>query len=92
VRERDIEQYLVREAGRGGGRAYKWASPGQRGVPDRIVFMPGWERPAFVELKAPGKTPTKLQEKMLRELREYGQHVEVIDSRDGVDRLLRNRA
>ena len=30
----------------------KWVSPGRRGVPDRILFMPG--TPAvFVEFKAP---------------------------------------
>ena len=50
MRERDIEKILVGEVKRMGGRAYKWVSPGNDGVPDRIVIFPG-RRPVFVELK-----------------------------------------
>lgn len=32
--ERDIEKVLVREVRKLGGRAYKWVSPGNDGVPD----------------------------------------------------------
>lgn len=34
MRERDIERILVDEVRRLGGRAYKWTSPGNAGVPD----------------------------------------------------------
>lgn len=36
-----------------GGKAYKWVSPGVRGVPDRIAILPGG-RVIFIEVKRPG--------------------------------------
>ncbi len=50
MREKDIEKILVAEVRKLGGRAYKWVSPGNDGVPDRIVIFPG-KTPVFVELK-----------------------------------------
>ena len=41
MREKDIEKILVAEVRKLGGRAYKWVSPGNDGVPDRIVIFPG---------------------------------------------------
>ena len=40
MREKDIEKVLVAEVKKLGGRAYKWTSPGNDGVPDRIVIFP----------------------------------------------------
>ena len=51
MREKEIEKILVSEVKKLGGRAYKWTSPGNDGVPDRIVILPG-EKPYFVELKS----------------------------------------
>lgn len=51
MREREIEKILAAEVKKLGGRAYKWVSPGNDGVPDRIVILPG-ETPYFVELKS----------------------------------------
>lgn len=50
MKESEIERVLVEEVKRLGGRAYKWTSPGNDGVPDRIVFLPD-TRVIFVELK-----------------------------------------
>lgn len=36
-----------------GGKMYKWVSPGNPGVPDRICLFPG-ARLVFVEVKKPG--------------------------------------
>lgn len=50
--EKEVENYLVWHIERMGGKAYKFASPGQRGVADRIVCLPDgttW----FVEMKRP---------------------------------------
>jgi hypothetical protein len=88
MRERDIEAYLrdrVREAG---GWAPKWTSPGNAGVPDRIVILPPG-RIIFVELKAPCGRPTKLQLMQHARLRQLGCDVRVIDSKQGVDELVR---
>jgi len=88
TRERDIESALVRSVRARGGKAYKFTSPAQRGVPDRIVCLPEWERPVFVELKAPGRKPTKLQLHEHRVLRRLNQHVVVVDSHQAIDELL----
>lgn len=88
MRESTLERRLVREVERIGGRAPKWVSPGNRGVPDRIILLPGG-RTVFVEMKAPGKPLDPLQEKWARELRKLGHQVYVIDSHEGIDRFIR---
>lgn len=82
--EKNIEQYLVKKVRETGGKAYKFVSPGNAGVPDRIVILPSG-RIIFVELKAPGKVPTALQKAKHRELEKLHQKVLVIDSKEKVD-------
>lgn len=88
MRERDIEAYLRVQVKAAGGWAPKWTSPGNSGVPDRIVFLPGGLS-VLVELKAPGGKPRPLQLAQHKRLRELGQDVRVIDSREQVDEMLR---
>ena len=59
MREKQIEQALVKAVRKRGGIALKFVSPGMAGVPDRLVLFPGG-RMAFVEVKAPGKKPRLL--------------------------------
>lgn len=87
MRERDIETYLRKQVKAAGGIAYKWTSPGNAGVPDRIVVLPA-NRIHFVELKAPGQKPTPLQLAQHRELKTRGCSVWVVDSKEGVDAFL----
>lgn len=77
MREKDIEKILVNEVRKQGGRAYKWVSPGNDGVPDRIVFLPG-RPPVFVELKTETGKLSALQEVQITRLRELGQDVRVL--------------
>ena len=81
--ERDVETLLRKEVKRLGGYAYKFTSPGNNGVPDRIVIFPDgviW----FVELKtAKGKT-TRLQDTQLKRLDKLGQRVYVAHGVKGV--------
>ena len=49
-REKDIEAYLKREFEKLGCLFPKWMSPGNDGVPDRILILP-WGGVAFIELK-----------------------------------------
>lgn len=89
MKEKDIEQYLVKQAKAAGGKAYKWTSPGNAGVPDRIVMLPGG-RVAFVELKAPGGKSTALQLNQQRFIASRGLPVTVVDSKEAVDQLIDN--
>lgn len=87
MREKDIEAYLRDEVKKIGGWAPKFVSPGNTGVPDRLVCLPGG-RAVFVELKAPGKVPTQLQLLQQKRLKTLGFPVWVIDSKDGVDAFI----
>lgn len=77
MREKDIEKILVAGVKELGGRAYKWVSPGNDGVPDRIVILPGM-RPVFVELKTETGKLSALQGMQVNRLRELEQEVEVL--------------
>lgn len=52
MKESEVENLLVWTVERMGGRAYKFASPSQRGVSDRIVCLPNGQT-WFIELKRP---------------------------------------
>ena len=78
VLEKSIEQKLVREVRQRGGLCLKFVSPGFDGVPDRIVLMPKG-RMAFVEVKAPGRKPERLQAARHEMLQRLGFRVYVLD-------------
>jgi len=79
VREREVEAALVKAVKTRGGICPKWVSPGLDGVPDRIVLLPGG-KVGFVELKAPGERPRKLQIARMRQLERLGCKCFVCDS------------
>ncbi len=89
MRERDIEKCLVSEVKKLGGRAYKWTSPGNDGVPDRIVIFPG-RPPVFVELKADNGKLTALQKIQIGRLKDLGQEVRVLYGIDGVSQFFQD--
>lgn len=60
MREKYIEQKLVREVKKRGGLCEKWNS-GSSGWPDRLVLLPDGKF-GLVEVKASGKKPRVLQE------------------------------
>lgn len=75
--EKDIEKILVKEVKKLGGLCYKWVSPGNAGVPDRIVLLP--HRPVmFVELKTDTGKPSRLQEVQIKKLKAITEHVYVL--------------
>jgi len=87
MREKNIERYLVEQVKLVGGFAIKLTSPGNTGVPDRVVILPGG-RTIFVELKSPtGKLSVK-QQYWVRKLGDVGADVLVISSREQVDELV----
>ena len=82
--ERTIEAALVRRVTKLGGLCEKFVSPGRRSVPDRIITLPGG-RIVFVEVKAPGKGPTELQERDHWQRRKLGCEVVVINTIEDVE-------
>ena len=84
MREKDIESKLRNEIKKLGGIAYKFTSPGNNGVPDRIVLLPGGVI-KFVELKRPGGKTSKLQDMQIARIRNLGFDVRVIDNTDRLD-------
>lgn len=88
-RERDVEEYFIRRVKAIGGKSFKWRSPAQRSVPDRIVMHPKFHgRTLYVELKAPGKKSTEAQEKIQQEIIDLGHPVFELDSKQKVDEFI----
>jgi hypothetical protein len=99
MREADVEKYLCDRVRALGGevRKVKWVD--RRGAPDRLVMLPEVvsNGPAgtipserfLVELKAPGEKARPEQKREHVRLRKYGWRVEVVDTLEEVDRILR---
>ena len=86
MNEHHIEQALKHSVEASGGICWKLVSPGTNGVPDRICIMSG--RIVFVELKAPGRQPRPIQHRRMKQLKEHGMTVLVVDSLAGVEEVL----
>lgn len=84
--EGQIETYLKHITEDAGFLYFKFTSPGRTGVPDRVFIGNG--HVIFIELKAPGEMPRKLQQIVIRDMRAQGADVRVIDSRPDCDSLL----
>ena len=87
MRERDIEKKMLNAIRKMGGEAFKWVSPGNDGVPDRIVMLPGG-RLIFVELKADRGRLSPVQKIQIRRIQKLGQDVEVVQGMDGLEEFL----
>ena len=85
--EKDIERFLVNGVKKQGGVAYKFVSPGNAGVPDRLIIMPGG-RVYFVELKTDTGQATTLQKRQMERLQRLGCRVNLTYGLDGVKDLL----
>lgn len=86
--EKKVEAYLGKGIKALGGKAYKFISPGNKGMPDRFIGLPGG-RAFFVETKSPGEKPDAKQRARHRELRKLGFAVfGCVDSREDVEWIL----
>lgn len=86
MRESAIERYLVKRMNEIGAICLKMVPTYHAGLPDRLVLYEGTT--TFVELKAPGKKPTKLQLTFTDELKAAGHVAVVIDSKEAVDEFV----
>lgn len=78
LRESAIEGYVCRLAKDAGWLVFKFVSPSNSGVPDRIFIKDG--RVVFIEFKAPGKKPTMLQNRIITKIRKAGIEAYVCDN------------
>ena len=75
--EKTIEKYLGKKIKELGGLYYKFVSPGNIGVPDRIIFLPAGKI-IFVELKTETGVLTNLQKCQIEKLKKLGVDVRVV--------------
>ena len=87
MREKQVEQKLVRAVKARGGICPKFVSPGFDGMPDRIVLLPG-RHFGFVEVKAPGEVPRPLQISRHRLMKKMGFQVYVLDDPEKIGGIL----
>ena len=85
--ERNIERKLVRGVKAMGGIAYKWVSPGNTGVPDRIVIFPDGTI-EFAELKTETNKPTPIQTAQMKRLQHMNCVVYVLRGETAVNEYL----
>lgn len=84
VKEKEIECYFCTQITNLNGIPFKFVSPGNAGVPDRLVVLPKG-LVIFVELKAPGRKTRALQDRQIARLEGLGHWVEILDSFEAVD-------
>lgn len=103
--EKHIEARLVQRVEELGGECRKVKWIGRNSAPDRLVMLPSSfhlamdrydPRPIWVELKAPGKGATfpanaheHAQHREHERMRKMGQRVEVIDSYERIEEILK---
>ncbi len=88
MKESQIERYMVREVKKHGGLCFKFVSPGNPGVPDRIVITPAGKT-IYVELKTDIGRMARVQEWQRSELEKRGADVRVLFGMDAVKGFLR---
>ena len=85
--EKDLEAELRERCKALGWMCIKLTSQYQRGLPDRLILMPGG-RVCFAEIKTTGKKPTALQRVTHERLRALGYRVEVVDTTESLGNLI----
>ena len=88
MKESTIERAVCAYAQAKGCLVMKLAGPNQKGQPDRMFIYRG--KVLFIEFKAPGKRPTALQYKWLRDLIAQEMHAEWCDDIEDGKALIRH--
>lgn len=88
MKESQIESYLVRKVKEHGGLCYKFVSPGNPGVPDRIIITPTGKT-IYVELKTDIGRLAKVQKWQRSEMTKRGADVRALFGLDAVKDFVR---
>lgn len=75
--EKDIECRMAQKIKKTGGLCYKFVSPNNPGVPDRIVITPDG-RTIYVELKTETGRLSSIQKHQIEKIRKCGADVRVL--------------
>lgn len=87
--ERETEKYLTERVKTLGGMSIKLHGIVIAGLPDRLILLSNG-RLFFAEIKSEGKTPRLLQQVMMRKIQSLGFTVEVIDTKEQIDKILKS--
>lgn len=77
MNEKNVERHLVEGIKKLNGMCLKFVSPGNSGVPDRVVILPNG-RIVFAELKTETGRLSKLQAHTIDEMKKRGADVRVL--------------
>ena len=89
MREKQIEQKLVKEIKKLNGLCLKLTCPGFAGMPDRLILLPTG-RIGFVEVKRKGEKPRPIQITRHKLLKSLGFKVYVLDDEKQTKEVIRN--
>ena len=87
MREKQIENYLLKHIEQMGGLALKFNSASMAGIPDRLCLLPNGIL-FFAEIKSTGQKARPLQKFVHKKLSNLGFNVYVIDSKEQVKEVL----
>jgi hypothetical protein len=88
MKEKIVENHFVWAVERAGGKAYKFTSPGRKGVADRIACMPDgstW----FVELKTKGGRLSVLQKMFMSDMALLKQNYACLWTKEQIDEWIK---
>ena len=86
VRERNVEEFLVKKLSKLNVHCYKVLPDNRVGMPDRIVTLPNG-RCVWVELKTDNGKLSVVQQLRHKELRDAGQEVAVVWSKEEAEKF-----
>lgn len=85
--EKKIEEKIGKAVKASGGLYYKFVSPGNDGVPDRIAILPGG-RVIFIELKSETGRLTMKQHDQIQRIASKGCEVRVIQGMEEAEKFI----
>lgn len=88
ISEKSIEKYLVKRSRELKWLCYKFSSPANAGVCDRILITTSGDD-YFIELKTKRGKLSVLQEKFIKDMEEHGRSVFVFSSKEEIDDFIR---
>ena len=84
MKESEVERHFVWAVERAGGKAWKFTSPGRKGVADRIACLPDGQT-WFVELKTKGGRLSPLQKLFAADMQALNQRYACLWTKEQID-------